>query len=367
MHPWPLTILLAYTLLACEMKKEDSTSSSGEDTTIYQTIDGPTPIEFAWNEGEPNIELNYPDNAPPEFPGTTSIKAVPLTETCLQDSSCFLALEREYWQYIARADVDGMNEWILRVKPELPNIKNLEHQGRLSMLTAFGHVQWSRRADNVYMGIPDLLHAKTLVESSLSLLPHSTSAQSLNLFIDGFQSFGFKQIPAAEAAIEKLTSMMTTYGDKGSEGPDVAAFALVYTTDIAKVKRGIEMLKGCPLFCYRTTSLAPFKKIVNLMVLAEGYSFLIDKDASSAKTQHQQNLDATLAEMRDLAEEQDWPYINQLTEIENKLKDSSSELRTGWRETFPLGEVRLPLGPSQGRYACAFCHVGGSVPEHYYD
>ena len=54
----------------------------------------------------------------------------------------------------------------------------------------------------------------------------------------------------------------------------------------------------------------------------------------------------------------------------NIMKDMIADVKENysrqWKETGPLNKVRLPLAPSMGPKACAFCHTGASFPDSYY-
>ena len=98
----------------------------------------------------------------------------------------------------------------------------------------------------------------------------SFNNEALSSFIYLFEAYALSYLPGAEKEIQYMNTL-------GTEGPDTAAFGLLYTNDETMVEKGIKILEDCPDICKKTTTLAPYKELVNSLAVMEGYAFLLSK------------------------------------------------------------------------------------------
>ena len=332
-------LFLFLVLNACVFKQEFKAKS--------EKAYGPKPVSFHWDGSEPSSALNF------------KVELAEAQSLCFDTSACLLQLERRFWAYIGAADLGGIKSWIDKVEPRVDEIRNDYHRSRVQMLLAFAYIQWSRRT-GVLQASLDLLKAQIIVNRATEHLTHSHNAQSLSSFIYLFEALSMSYVSAAEEKIKYMNSL-------GTEGPDTAAFALLYTSDEKMVERGIKILEGCPEICFKTTTLAPYKELVNMLALMEAYAFLLSRGHRSDHDEIRGKLEAVFADFKRLAVLREWPYVKDLDSIEDALLNRKSKYNFELKSNSSIGLVRLPLGQSQGHKACAYCHVGADIPDYYYD
>lgn len=103
------------------------------------------------------------------------------------------------------------------------------------------------------------------------------------------------------------------------------------------------------------SSIAPFKRIMGLMSIAEMY----------AKIGEKKKMMAALAEAERESVRLQWPFGRELEKLKKALLDESpGSLVERWGSSKPatLGKVLMPLPPSAGAKTCQTCHFGGRMP-----
>lgn len=132
------------------------------------------------------------------------------------------------------------------------------------------------------------------------------------------------------------------------------------TQGVELLAESLRLLDACESQdCRDALTLAPAYKIMTLLTLAEGYAMLGDDIAR----------DSTLAQMRDEANIQGWPY---LPLVDSYLGDIET-LTYQWSQATQLELLGTPTGLKvpmtfvfKPMNACRLCHVGQlSVPESY--
>lgn len=109
--------------------------------------------------------------------------------------------------------------------------------------------------------------------------------------------------------------------------------------------------------CSITSTIAPFKKIGGLMLLSTAYGRIGDVA----------QMRAVFAQIRELALQQEWPFVASLDDMEARVEGTGAHagngLLTQWqRDQKRLGFVQLPLPPATGIASCAGCHFAGQMP-----
>ena len=72
-----------------------------------------------------------------------------------------------------------------------------------------------------------------------------------------------------------------------------------------------------------------------------------------------------MSNMGQISKNQSWPFERQVEQMRKELTRPDGLVQK-WQEGKTLGAFRWPLGPAHQPVACAYCHVGASVPKHYY-
>ncbi len=106
-----------------------------------------------------------------------------------------------------------------------------------------------------------------------------------------------------------------------------------------------------------TTSIAPFKKLGGLLVTLTAYARLGEVE----------EMRALLAQARDIAAQQQWPFVERIDDLEAALEGTGpyagAGLLTQWqRGGKRLGYLQLPLAPTTGVASCSSCHFAGEMP-----
>lgn len=115
--------------------------------------------------------------------------------------------------------------------------------------------------------------------------------------------------------------------------------------------------------CQATSSLSPFKKISGLIISAEIRGKMGKVDEAKA----------IFKKARTLANQLGYPFMERITEIENRLfglrPDDADGILQQWsgRSRKSIGFIQLPLPPSNSPAACSSCHFGGKLqnPDFY--
>lgn len=63
----------------------------------------------------------------------------------------------------------------------------------------------------------------------------------------------------------------------GTERPDTATFALLYTNYAQMVEKGIALIDHCPEIYSKTATLVACKELVNRLLVLETYAFLLSR------------------------------------------------------------------------------------------
>ena len=277
---------------------------------------------------------------------------------CHRSIKIELALENEFWAYIQNIDTQGMRNLINRINSYVKR-SNTEYKGRLIRLMAFGNVMVSQETAGISVNkIPNLLAAKALGEKSNFYQNNNVNTLSINGFTDSLISYALKFRKQGDNIVKRLLSLNNDeHGEYGLEAEIVGAMAYTYTTDKTRIEKGLDILNNCEDYnCIRTTALAPFKEVGVMITIAEGLVAL--NRFNEAKN--------ILSKALNFSQNNNMP-----TALIAKLKQAKNEILFGnyANDAIKLkgiGAYRLPAGPSQSSVACALCHSGAKVSDHFY-
>ncbi len=111
--------------------------------------------------------------------------------------------------------------------------------------------------------------------------------------------------------------------------------------------------------CAFTSSIAPFKKIGELMMISTSWGRLGNLT----------EMRAGFDQLRELAAQQRWPFIARFNDMEARIEGTGpyagNSLLDQWKinpEKKRLGYIQLPLPPFTGVTACSDCHFGAEMP-----
>lgn len=317
------------------------------------------------------MAAEYPQTSPPVYrefvyPPTAVVTELPWAcryawpwQRCERDSDLELALEKEYWSYVQTSDVSGMQTWLARALGYAEKSRSL-YRDRLYMLASFGEVMVFRSYPLFDpRGLVHVSQALRFINASRALSKAVPSSISMQHFLLAFAAYASGQVARGDLLVQELADLPETFGDEGSEGYLVAAFALMSLADPVKVEQGLALLDDCRHpHCQRTTSIGPYKMVGNAIAIAEAYAYLGQEAASRQ----------ALAAGEAWAKERYYPepLQRQLAAVAEQLWHPELGLVHAWQERRSLGEIRWPMAPSQAHTACAMCHAGNEVPEHYY-
>ncbi|MFW7378430.1 MAG: hypothetical protein ACOH5I_06475 [Oligoflexus sp.] len=277
---------------------------------------------------------------------------------CRESKTLELKLEKKFWALVQNSDWFKMGWWIMDVENYI-NGSGTSHDGRLTMLQAFGKVMYFQGNLIGNWDFISLISAKSLADEAVQRLPNSPNALSIQSFLGAFLEYGSAHLANGNQILYDLDANTDQYGLYGSEGHVVASFGFMSITDPAQVQIGIDMLQDCTTAeCLRTTSLAPYKRVGALIALAEGAVAIGDE------TKAHDLLDEAI----DWASARNYPqeFLDRIEDARTTLMGPGG-LNQQWQTTSPFGFVRMPLAPSQKVTACATCHIGAVVPQTQYD
>lgn len=269
------------------------------------------------------------------------------------------SLEKEYWSIIAHEDSDQMARWLIKIESYLSHNRMSPNYGRLRILTIFGNLHVYSKKPNIFniLESPYVVAAFLSAKDSVARLPRSPNAWAFFWAIKNFTEFSLGLQSQGLESAQKMIDLGTEYGRDGVAGPVGAVAHLMGSANPETVRKGIENYDACFTagICDAQTSIAPFQIVGTLITQAEGLAFLGEFE----------DMDRKLLQARLLAEEQHWPFLNRLDQIEEELK-SPGGLIDQWQGRAAASGIRTPLGAGHRTSACAYCHVGNLVPEHYY-
>jgi hypothetical protein len=108
------------------------------------------------------------------------------------------------------------------------------------------------------------------------------------------------------------------------------------------------------------SSLTPFKRVVNLLMIAEAYG----------KVGQEKRMEIVLKEAFTEAKRLNYPFLNQLTTIYKALhggEGTTPDILKRWKNFDPkkdaLGMLQVPFPMSATIKPCASCHFGGVLPQ----
>jgi hypothetical protein len=320
----------------------------------------------------PSLAHNGPEALTPKYEVTTypvkvnkvnlpyacQLQAFSYLFTCHRSMQTELALEKEFWAYIQNINTNGMRNLVGRINSYVKR-SNTQYKGRLIRLMAFGNVMVSQETPGISLDkIPTLLTAKVLGEKSNFYQGNNVNALSLNGFTDSLINYALKLRKQGDKVAEGLISLNNDeHGEYGLEAEIVGAMAYTYTTDKNRIEKGLSILNNCEDYnCIRTTALAPFKEVGVMVTIAEGLVALDRFDEAQD----------ILSKALNFSEKNNMPMA-----LLTQLKQANNEILNGnyANESIKLkgiGAYRLPAGPSQSSVACALCHSGAQVSDHFY-
>ncbi|MCG8420703.1 MAG: hypothetical protein MJE77_22515 [Proteobacteria bacterium] len=303
----------------------------------------------------------------PAYPPSDAVVDVPancqklylhLLFPCRPDSVMELALEREYWSYIALIDSRGMYDWLHKTR-NYARFSDTPNAGRIHMLRIFANLHVY--ADSPWIidpfRSPYVLGAMESAKKATDLMPRSPNAWAFFWAIRNFTQFALGQKSAGVRSAEHMMDLEWEYGDWGAAGPIGAVAHLMGADDPAVVRRGIEYYDECfdRGVCRRETSIAPFQYLGTLVTQAEAYGFLGEYE----------KMHDLFDRVGEIAAERNWPFADQVEDLRYDMVRPGGFIEE-WQRGRSTGIIRSPRGAAHQREACAFCHAGNYVPEHYY-
>lgn len=278
---------------------------------------------------------------------------------CKSDAGTDLALEKEYWRYIATEDTIGMQKWLHKKAVYLWNSKS-PNAGRFEMLSIFGNLQVYSKNPEIFnlLSSPSVLSAFSSSINANKILPRSPNAQAFQWALVNFTDFALGLENSALKAAQKMIDLKQIYGDHGLAGPIGAVAHLMGAKNKLIVQQGVDYFNQCfdQGYCKLETSIAPFQVIGTRITQAEAYAYLGDIDA----------MDRSFQDAQTLANERNWPLKHMISEWRNDVIKTGG-LRDQWKSAEKkLGGIRQPLGVAHRITACAMCHIGNSVPDYYH-
>lgn len=313
----------------------------------YLRVDGPRPIQPSYGA------ISYP---PP-------VLVTPLPKGCFeQDGACprshgiEIQLEREFWSIVVRGDADHLARWSQYTEAYIQKSQT-PYQGRLRLLMTFSHMDlFAASSHSLPKALGQLRAWRRNLNLALTEMPHSANLLTMKSLMTSLQSFllGWKT-PGIEA-LNRAAVLPEIYGKMGVEGYSVGAIARIGMRDPEEVQRGVDIFADCTdEWCRFTTSLAPFKRLGTLLMVAQGQTYLQRPDEVKRLVQ--------LA--REEGQALGFPLQGHLDEVEKSLIGPGG-LMEQWQKNKGIGLVRIPFGPMQDTGSCVYCHAGAEVPDHYY-
>ena len=322
----------------------------------FQDIQAPTPIL---------VDESYV----PQYPPTQQKVEIPLNclngifhrlNPCQENRSLEYKLEKEYWKHIALVDSKGMNQWLEKTYWYL-RYSGSSMAGRFHMLRIFGHLHVYSSRDKV-LDVSRSPHVlKAMNESNLATqkMPNSPNAWAFYWAIRNFTQFALGLQDEGLKSAAEMVFLEDDYAEWGAAGPIGAVAHLMGAYDKEVVRKGITFYDDCRTrpTCQRETSIAPFQYIGTLVTQAEAYGYLGELD----------KMEETFQKIKEEAKKRNWPFVNQIDHYKQDLVKPGGLIEKWSREgRNKFGSLRVPLGVAHQRLACAFCHAGNTVPEHYY-
>ena len=319
----------------------------------------------AFNGTQELSELNLDGRLPPTYKDHYTYPAIPEVVQipqegcnrgyCPRSADMEIALEKEFWVYVQNNQTDLLDQWIAKTYDYITGSRTPKG-ARLHKLIGFGKLMISRSHPLISFGsVMNILGGMNDGQISERADPGEFGIRAFNLVSKSM--LGFAAFPwQADQAINELLAMENQYGDWGLEGVAVAAHTLIQVADANQVKRGIELFQRNNEAAVKiTSSIAPFKPAGEYYTMGEGFVYLNDFD----------NADLYFNKAIQFAETNNMPAA-QVNIMKDMIADVKENYSRQWKETGPLNKVRLPLAPSMGPKACAFCHTGASFPDSYY-
>ena len=320
---------------------------------LQKPIQAPEPVVI-----DENYQFEYPPHDVladlPDF----CLRYIPWQQPCKPSREWDRKLEQEYWKHLINMDSEGMKQWIRRMQA-YTRLSGSPNRFRLQMLSIFGHLhvysQNNRIIDPFKTGW--VLGAFDQIRLAKEGMPRSPNLFAFDYAMQNFTQFALGLTRLGVRSAHKMIELGEIYGDYGLAGPVGAVAHLMGARDKDVVRRGIEIYDDChdSGLCARETSIAPFQRIGTWITQAEAYAYLGEFE----------KMDEVFDKTTRLAEQRQWPFRDRIPEIREELIRPGG-LVDQWKNQRGTGSIRFPLGVAHKRDACAFCHVGNSVPEWYH-
>ena len=278
---------------------------------------------------------------------------------CKSDAGTDLALEKEYWRYIATEDTIGMQKWLHKKDVYLWNSKS-PNAGRFEMLSIFGNLQVYSKKPQIFniFESPLVLSAFSSSINANKILPRSPNAQAFQWALLNFSDFALGFEKSGLRAAQKMIALKEEYGAHGLAGPIGAVAHMMGAKNKEIVRQGIDYFNSCfdEGYCKLETSIAPFQVIGTRITQAEAYAYLGDLNS----------MERTFETVQGLAIERNWPLKHMIPEWRNHLIQKGGLIEQWQKAENIPGGIRSPLGAAHRITACAMCHIGNSVPDYYH-
>ncbi len=325
----------------------DPSSSGVPISPLYKTVAG--------------ISVD-PDNYPIAQLPRECTRFIDKPGSCKRSQAIEVSLEIEFWGHVLSRDTDGVRKWVDKAILYAFHSRT-PYAYRLLGMSAFGLSMVV--FDNPIGSKTELLGIRTYVEamayawSALKLEPNDLLSGYYEHFGGALLSSALRAGPLFVKEVEKIATAYDQYGLAGYEGKTFGNTIFTFVNDQGIVDRGLQELKNCEDdFCARRTTLAPYRKVGNMLAI-------MDALYASYRT-NEANL--VYQQARDWAISVNAPArVVEMLDKKKGILDQGDLVERWYKGDDDIGLLRLPFGTYSQSDTCAACHYGVLVLPQYYE